>query len=112
MINSIRKVYAVREFFISKILGPQFIGQPFREDLLKYLTFEEKKKIDESDYALDFSVFNYGLIFYSTEFDFPEEIPDETREEMECRMLNEMNDCCPPGNNKPFLNKEINGETD
>lgn len=88
------KYYIVERYFISAILGPLFAGQHIREDLLKHLTHNEKKNIAEKVLDESFSVFNYGLIFYSTEFDFPEEIPDETREEMECRMLNEMKKDC------------------
>lgn len=107
-----KKLYTVREYFVSPILGPMYGGQNVQEYLLAYLTPVERSKLDVKELSTDFSVFGYGLIFYSTEMPFPEEIPDETYEEMQCRILNEMNECCPPGNNKPFLNEETNGETD
>lgn len=107
-----KKIYRVREFFINSKLGPKFAGEYFPEHLIKYLTFAEKQKLDEQEFSDKFSVFGYGLVFYSTEEEFPEEIPDETYDEMVCRAWNEMNNCCVEGSDKTFLkNKENNGET-
>lgn len=108
-----KRIYKVREYFVSPVLGPFFGGQNFPEHLLKYLTQSERKKLDVKELSTDFSVYGYGLIFYSTELPQPDDLyPEETYEEMKCRALNEMNDCCPPGNNNTFLNEETNGETD
>lgn len=104
-----KEVYRVREFFVSSVLGPKFAGEFFPDYQLKFLTFEEKKKLDVTTFSLDYDVWNYGLIFYSTEEDFPEEIPDETRQEMFCRAIREMQPCCENGQ---YFLKHTNGETD
>lgn len=103
-----KKIYIVREPFFSLVLGQKSYGQHIEEYQLPLLTWNEKKKVDEKVLSIDFSVFNYGMIFYSTEFTFPDDIqPEETYEEMQCRMLDEMNYCCANDSNKPFLkNKE------
>ena len=58
---------------------------------------------------MSFSVFDYGMIFYRTELPEPEDMhPEETYQEMQCRILEEMNYCCAGQNNKPFLNNKDN----
>lgn len=53
-----------------------------------------KDVIEESVHIQDFNdvnlAINHGLIFQSKEYPFPEGEPEETRTQMELRMLNEM----------------------
>ena len=91
-----KKTHIVREPFVSSVLGPMAFGAFIFENTLPYLTDEELEFVDEITHSTDYDLFNYGLIFHSKEIEFPKTIPDETYDEMVCRMLEEQKQCGQP----------------
>ena len=65
------KKYVVIEPFFSSELGQLNAGMTILSFQYSSLTWNDKKKIKIFEYSIEFSVFDYGLIFESKEFPSP-----------------------------------------
>lgn len=77
-----RKRYFVKKEFENEHLGRIRVGQEVCEKDLKYLTCCELKLLKVMDFSKVTTAFNYGAIFHSKEYPFPEIPPEETRDDM------------------------------
>ena len=89
------KIYKVKKTFNSPRIGMRFAGTIIPEILYKTLSDRDKENMEEVAPNPNFSVFQYGLIFKSKEYPHPEPAPEDSYEEMKCKLLNEVDNSCP-----------------
>lgn len=91
-----RKYIVLKPFKAHKNYSP---GDIIPHEELKFIS---REAIKQNVYIQDFTdinlALNYGLIFLSTEYPFPEGVEEETREQIECRLQCEMIKCTPKFN--------------